>query len=60
MLLLKVVNDLFQSFDMNIPSVAILLGLSAACNTVDHLKLLEILHKEIGVTCVALGGLNPF
>ena len=45
MLLFKVVNDLYQSFDKNIPSVVILLDLSVAFNTVDHLKLLEILHK---------------
>ena len=60
MLLLKVVNDLFQSFDKNILSVVILLDLSVAFDTVDHLKLLEILHKEIGVTSVALKWFKSF
>ena len=60
MLLLKVVNNLFQSFDKNIPSVVILLDLSAAFDTVDNLKPLEILHNEIGVTCVALKWFESF
>ena len=60
MLLLKVLNDLFQSFNKNIPYVVILLDLRAAFDTVDHLKLPEILHKEIGVTCVALKWFESF
>ena len=54
LLLLKVVNDLYQSFDRNMPSVVVLLDLSAAFDTVDHDKLLEILEKDIGVTGIAL------
>ena len=60
LLLLKVVNDLYQSFDKNIPSVLVLLDLSAAFDTVDHDKLLEILEKEIGIEGVALSWFKSF
>ena len=60
LLLLKVVNDLYQSFDRNMPSVVILLDLSAAFDTVDHDKLLEILEKDIGVTGIALKWFESF
>ena len=59
-LLLKVVNDLFESFDKNIPSVVILLDLSAAFDTVDHAKLLTILQRDIGVAGVALKWFESF
>ena len=48
------VNNLYQSFEKNIPSVLVLLDLSAAYDTVDHHKLLEILEREIGIEGVAL------
>ena len=54
LLLLKVVNDLYQSFDKDIPSVLVLLDLIAAFNTVNHDKLLKILEREVGVEGVAL------
>ena len=54
MLLIKVVNDLLLSCDKNHPSVVLLLDLSAAFDTVDHRKLLNILHRDIGITGVAL------
>ena len=60
LLLLKVVNDLYESFDKNTPAVLVLLDLSAAFDTVDHDKLLEILEKEIGVTGVALEWFKSF
>ena len=60
LLLLKVVNDLYQSFDKNIPSVLVLLDLSAAFDTVDHDKLLEILEREIGIEGVALSWFRSF
>ena len=49
MLLVKVVNDLFIACDKNTHTVLMLLDLSAAFDTVDQRKLLEILRKEIGV-----------
>ena len=58
LLLLKVVDDLFTSFDKNIPTVVILSDLSAAFDTVDHKKLLEILEKEIEIRGTALNGSN--
>ena len=60
LLLLKVVNDLYKSFDENIPSVLVLLDLSAAFDTVDHDKLLEILESEIGIEGVALSWFRSF
>ena len=59
-LLLKVVNDLYQSFDRNMPSVVVLLDLSAAFDTVDHDKLLAILEKDIGITGTALKWFESF
>ena len=49
LLLLKVVNNLLVSCDRNIPSIVLLLDLSAAFDTVDQNKLLEILSVEIGI-----------
>ena len=60
LLLLKVVNDLYESFDRNTPAVLVLLDLSAAFDTVDHDKLLEILENEIGVVDVALDWFRSF
>ena len=59
-LLLKVVNDLYGSFDKNIPSVLVLLDLSAAFDTVDHGKLLDKLKCEIGIDCTALSWFKSF
>ena len=59
-LLLKVVNDLYLSFDKNIPSVVVLLDLSAAFDTVDHAKLLYILEHEIGIVGTALKWFESF
>ena len=53
MLLLKVVNDLLEACDKNSPSIVLLLDLSAAFDTVDHHKLLQILHRDIGITGTA-------
>ena len=59
-LLLKVVNDLYMSFDKNVPSVVVLLDLSAAFDTVDHSKLLDILEHEIGIEGTALRWFESF
>ena len=48
-LLLKIVNNLLLSCDENMPTVVLLLDLSAAFDTVDHEKLLEILYIDIGI-----------
>ena len=60
LLLLKVVNDLYRSFDMDMPSVVVLLDLSAAFDTVDHDKLLSILEREIGIEGTALKWFGSF
>ena len=59
-LLLKVVDELYSSFDKNFPSVVILLDLSAAFDTVDHDKLLQILENEIGIAGTALKWFTSF
>ena len=59
-LLLKIVNDLLMACDDNMPSILMLLDLSAAFDTVDQTKLLSILHKEIGVEDVALKWFESF
>ena len=60
LLLLKVVNDLYESFDQGMPSVVILLDLSAAFDTVDHDKLLDILQKQIGIGGTAIKWFESF
>lgn len=54
MLLVKIVNDLLIACDRKIPTVLMLLDLSAAFDTVDQIKLLKILHDEIGIQGMAL------
>ena len=45
---------------MNMPSVVVLLDLSAAFDTVDHNKLLSILEKDIGIAGTALKWFESF
>ena len=52
-LLVKIVNNLLLSFDNNIPSVVLLLDLSAAFDTVNQKKLLDILFGEIDIVGTA-------
>ena len=48
-MLVKIVNDLLIACDRKIPTVLMLLYLSAALDTVDQNKLVNILHDEIGI-----------
>ena len=52
-LLMNVTNDILEAFDNKQATVMLLLDLSAAFDTVDQDKLLDILHNEIGIrgTC---------
>ena len=59
-LLLKIVNNLLTSFDNNIPCVVLLLDLSAAFDTVDHKKLLDILYCDLGVVGTAYEWFKSF
>lgn len=52
-LLLKLVNDLFEIFDKQLPAVLLLLDLSAAFDTVDQKKLLNQLKNDIGIVGMA-------
>ena len=54
LLLTKVVNDLLISCDRKTPTLVMFLDLSAAFDTIDQAKLLQILHYDIGVKGVAL------
>ena len=60
LLLVWVTNYLLEACDKNMPTVVLLLDLSAAFDTVDHDKLLNILECEIGVTGVALEWFRNF
>ena len=60
MLLMKIVNDLLVACDQKKPTIVLFLDLSAAFDTVDQSKLLDILHKEIGICGVALDWFKSF
>ena len=60
MLLVKVVNDLLIACDKKSATLLILLDLSAAFNTVDQHKMLQILQNEIGIQGIALCWFKSF
>ena len=60
LLLAKEVNDLLLTCDKKIPTLVMFLDLSAAFDTVDQDKLLEILHNDIGIRGVALKWFDSF
>ena len=59
-LLLNMVNDLLVACDNQMPTIVMLLDLSAAFDTVDQTKLLHILHYEIGIDGIALKWFESF
>ena len=59
-LLVTLVNDLLIASDQNTATVVMLLDLSAAFDTVDHSKLLQILENEIGIEGTALKWFRSF
>ena len=64
LLLVNVVNSLLNAFDNKYATVLLLLDLSAAFDTVDQDKLLQILYNYIGITGTAfkwfISFLKPF
>ena len=52
--LLRVQNDLLQTVDNEGGAILVLLDLSAASDTIDHQKLLNLLKQSFGITGVAL------
>ena len=59
-LLAKVVNDLLLSCDEKMATLVMLLDLSAAFDTIDPIKLLNILHDDFGVRGTALSWFKSF
>lgn len=60
MLMTKVSNDLLIACDRKTPTLLMFLDLSAAFDTVDQDKLLQILEKELGIRGVALQWFESF
>ena len=58
--LLKIVNDIMLHLDSDSCCVLLLLDLSAAFDTVDHVELLSILYHEIGIRDNALAWFKSF
>ena len=59
-MILTLVNEALEAFDNNMVTVVIFLDLSAAFDTIDISKLLEILQEEIGIGGVALNWFKSF
>ena len=59
-MMLGLVNDVLMGFDNEQCTVMLFLDLSAAFDTIDVEKLLEILEKEIGVSGIALKWFRSF
>jgi len=59
-LLLKIANDLFLACDKLIPTLLMLLDLSAAFDTVDQEKMLSILKNRFGIRGIALEWFRSF
>ena len=60
LLMTKIVNDLLINCDEKKATIVLLLDLSAAFDTVDQEKLLDILKNEIGIIGVALEWFRSF
>ena len=60
LLLTKVVDELLISCDKKTPTLVLFLDLSAAFDTVDQEKLLQILHDDLGIRGVALKWFDSF
>ena len=59
-MMVGIVNDVLIGFDSNQCTIMIFLDLSAAFDTIDQNKLIEILSNEIGITGVALEWFKSF
>ena len=57
---LKLVNDVLIGFESNSATIVLLIDLSAAFDTVDISKLLNILENDIGIKGIALEWLKSF
>ena len=56
--LLKIHNDIVDNMDNGKVTALTLLDLSAAFDTIDHLNLLQRLHRHFGISAQLFGGLN--
>ena len=59
-MMLGITEEVLKGFDDNKATIIIFLDLSAAFDTIDVDKLLEILHDEIGIGGVALEWFRSF
>ena len=59
-MILNLVNEALEVCDNNMATVVIFLDLSAAFDTIDITKLLEIFNKEIGIGALALKWFESF
>ena len=59
-LLIKLVDKIFNGFDKKKVSIVMFIDLSAAFDTIDITKLLNLLHNKIGVTDTALRWVSSF
>ena len=57
---LKLINDVLVGFESDSATIVLLIDLSAAFDTVDINKLLNILEKDLGIKGVALAWLKSF
>lgn len=60
LMILGLVDEVLRGFDVNLVTLIVFLDLSAAFDTLDIDKLLEILHNEIGIDGVALEWFRAF
>ena len=59
-MLLEITNEALQGFENNQATIIVFFDLSAAFDTIDPDKLLQILHDELGITGVALKWFKSF
>ena len=59
-MMLGLTDDVLRGFDQNQATIIIFLDLSAAFDTIDHNKLLQIMHDELGIGGTALEWFRSF
>ena len=60
MALIKIINDCLWAMENQMVTALVAIDLSAACDTVDHEILLEVLNKKFGMQNTALWGFDSY